>query len=662
MSYLAHYESPTLYHLDKPNGAVLYTQPYSTTDWRLCIGECVAIDIPVTQSNSLTSGQRYIYNFLAFATNGGTTPLDTTLQGGYIIDINNTTIGTSLPVIFSPSNGVTAQNGRVTVTVTGSKSFVIRHEFVVTAANVSWLANAFFPNKQRLLSVRSNESATLENSIPNTPYYNNYAAFEICVYEMDTANTGLYLNDIKHYVVDTSNPTNTTYILDVQLRFYDTVKFGETNYLRRIDVFDKYMNTRFTLATSGITTGLHDANYTATGVTSFAYLDENIINFDLIRTDFAVQPTHYILHIIDCTASNFVNQQPFLSEYVVDSVTIAASANTTPYPSHLTNWNGQSSAFSAPYDFTFAGGLSISIDGSKLAYGHEYRIIIVAYDSTAAAGTNFVSSHITPNVITNDVYQPNIPTANGRIITYNDTYTSNNLEVSPCERFTLALDVDFATDTTVYDELVNVRIDSVYTDSLGRVLRRETATLNNGITLDDTAAPQYIYTTAKRAHFDIFSSVGNVYSTHTWRLDFEHIDTGAGLQTYSITFDQLVTHKALDTGRITGIKFLNYADWIAGTRTELQTFCENDNKVIVEIEKNGTPNANLIGLFVNIFGGSTSIQETESYTGLLPLETSAIIGNSDATFGDNYAYFELDYSQLQTNALLYGVGALIYNI
>lgn len=663
MSYLAHFEIPTLYHLDAPNGTVLRTQPYDTTDWRLVIGECVAIEIIVIQTNSLTTGQRYVYNAFMFASNGGTTPLDPNLQGGYFIDFTTTTIGQSLPVTFSPANGVTAQNGRVTAVVTTSKAFKIRHEFIVTAANASWLGAAAFDNKRRFLSVRSNELPTLDNSTPNTPYYNNYAAFEVCVYEVDTENTGLYFNDVKHYVVDTENPTRQTYILDAQLRFFDTVKFGQTNYLRRVDVFDKYMNTRFfSEAVNGITSPLHDANYTTVGTTSFAYLDENVVNFNLTASDFVANPTYYVLHIIDCTDSNFVNQQPFMNEYVVDSVTIAAGSNSTAYPNNLTNWNAQPSAFSTPYNFLGATALSISIDGSKLQYGHTYRIIIVAYDTDVSASNDFVSSHITPNLITNDVYQPNIPTINGTIKTYNGTYTANNLLVSPCERFDLVLDLDFATDSTVYDELVGVRLDSVWTGNFGNVLLRETSTLVNGIVVNDSSAPQYSFTAQRRAYFDILSSMGTVGSSHKWTFDFAHIDANGHVQTYSIVFEQLVTVRPLDASRIEHIKFLDFADFQVGTKTYLETFCTTESKVVVEIKKNGFSDANLIGLFVNIQGTSTTIQETESYLGNLPLLSSAIISNANATFGDDYAYFTLDYSQLQTNALLFGVGALIYNI
>lgn len=663
------YENIELERWDYPNGTMFQSIAYGTGDWLVNIGECVAISFGIVQDVHLDIGDNYIYNPHLFATNGYTTPINPNLLGGWLIECNDTTINAQLPVTFLGGNDITQQNQSVTARVLDAHTITVKHTFYVTASHTGFMGSSFFPNAKRWLVTNAVSTTDLDNTLLNTTYRNQWCGIELCTYQVDTNLLPVTTGSI--YVRDSSNPFYNVQLLDIQTRFYDSTLY-ETNYLSRVALLDVFDNSIFIAVApiAGVTDNLpHDTNYQTIGSPNLNFQGKNTVRITINANDFnaggadGTKSDYIVLRLIDCTKTNFQNVQNWYDEYLTDAITVPYGNDNTVFPNALTNHRGQPSAFSTPYDFLNNGDLRICIDGSKLQYGHEYRIIVALYKLTVP---RVVSTHITPALLINDLYVPSLPLLDGQIKTYNATHNTNYLQIAPCERVRVAVNIDTQGDLSTVSDMVLAECKSTTTNQLGSIVHQSTATydlqqgLSNGVDFINSY-PVWSFSRDLRAYFDILTSTGNASTIHQWRFVFAHQNANGSTQTYEIQYTQVTDIRPLDTTRIAGIKFLQYDDFQAGTLTYLQAICSTDTRVVVEIEKNGLPNANLIALFTDLLNG-TGIQEEENYTGLLPIATSAILDNVDATFTSNKAYYVLNINQLQTNALLFGTGALIYDI
>ena len=134
------------------------------------------------------------------------------------------------------------------------------------------------------------------------------------------------------------------------------------------------------------------------------------------------------------------------------------------------------------------------------------------------------------------------------------------------------------------------------------------------------------------------------------------------------TFEQRLTISALDAARIVGFKLLDYSDFQISVFTYINQLCQDDDKVVIEVEKSGVPDAKLVALFLTSnpnIQPQIGVEEEETFASAttLPITTSVLLEDVEATFIDNKAYYVIDLTQLQQlQGSIYYFGALIYNI
>jgi hypothetical protein len=287
-----------------------------------------------------------------------------------------------------------------------------------------------------------------------------------------------------------------------------------------------------------------------------------------------------------------------------------------------------------------AGELTIDLilNGEKLQAGGEYYLIFVLTKDDD--GQDFSSSHITTSMSVT-LANVNVPTVAGFIDTYNNSYgpTINDVSLANFERVKIGIIVDSNPyGPTFEDDLAQVRLRSILLGQNAIVSSKKfPAGLGVGspeVIITDLGAGLWEFSATLRSYYAA-TVIGQ--STHTWELEF----TPSGFNqpdTWVGKFEQRLKHRPNDLIRLPNMRILDFSVF-PGVLSPKTFICTNiDEFVVIELEKNGAPNANLIAMILqsgpNVATPTVlpSIEEAESYVGNLPQLSSTSITAVDVDF------------------------------
>ncbi len=316
--------------------------------------------------------------------------------------------------------------------------------------------------------------------------------------------------------------------------------------------------------------------------------------------------------------------------------------------------------------------LDFILNGEKLEAGADYQIMVLLYKNDG--GDDFSSVHISPKLGVS-IANVGLPTVEGFIDTYNNSHgpNINDVSIASFERIKLRLVVDSNpyNPVTFLTDLQGIRLTSTI---LGETVADiSSSTFPAGL---PTANPRIITVTDLGAGIWEFACEFRGYfadtvtrrSFHKWVLVFN--PSQANQPSFTARFEQRLTHRPQDTVRLPSMRLLEFGVF-PGTLIEKFFICENlDEKIVIEVTKNGLPNANLIAMILNDTptlqppGVIPSVDEEESYaSAFLPTLTSPNIEAVDAEFttqlDPDKAYFIVDVDFLTTNKFF---NALIYDL
>lgn len=322
--------------------------------------------------------------------------------------------------------------------------------------------------------------------------------------------------------------------------------------------------------------------------------------------------------------------------------------------------------FETPSVWAVAGGdltIDFVLNGERLQQNATYHMIVVLTKDDG--GDDFSSTHITPP-LTTSLANINVPTVTGFIETYNNVYgpTINDLSVSNFERVKIGILVDSTTyGPNFVNELSQVRLRSILLGQnavvSGSKFPSGPSTGSPQIEIVDLGGGIYEISATLRSYYAV---VGTNQSFHTWELEF----TPQGFNQPDVwvgKFEQILRHRPNDLTRLPNIRILD-ASVFPGSLVEKFFICENiDEQVVIEVEKNGLPNANLIAMLLQsppVQSDPTNlpaIEEAENYAGNLPQLTSLSIPQVDAQFATQLdpdkAYFTVNVADLTSQKVFH---------
>jgi len=372
-------------------------------------------------------------------------------------------------------------------------------------------------------------------------------------------------------------------------------------------------------------------------------------------------PTKVVAMLMRVDAATFANAQFFPLEYELERTEIVN--NATPYPSYLTT------TISAPTSIVTGAGLTtvtFQLDGSKLVQGGVYRLWLGLYN---VAG-RYASSHISPPLRAVLQAPPSL-TISGANLSYNNAFTGNDTVMTTLARHKSGVVLDSSTYTglSFTGELKGVKFSAFYDGALLENGRYNFTSGSGAGTPEMTlevAGADYFFSYISRLPYN--GGLGNKTLEIVWSIDFEYQDVFGALQRTTYQYKQFIRVRPLNSTRLVSMTLLDYTDFQASIITPIRSLCDDNPFVVIQVEKNGAPDANQLALA--IIGGAQNttnpptIYEEEAYVspvGLPQLDTP-LLSQVETTFGDDFAYFILDTRLLPSSNLFNAVGAIIYNI
>jgi hypothetical protein len=668
------------------NSTTSYSNNVLNNEGVIAFGELCQLVYTITHTSAgakFTVGRAFVFNPCLFAATQYSVPL--IFAEGYLLEIGGTSGALTVAVrtIGLTANSVSNQNLSVSASISVTdKIMTITHTFYATADVKSYLGQNYVGNDFKL---QNSDVGTPQFSVAGSNIYSlNDCYLEAMIYEADattfTPRTtgGLYADP---YVRDTSNPSRKQVSRLFKGKFFDNEVGNiqaftaapltfDYNSLKVFQVRDTATaNVIFTLTRldspqldSSIDNNFSLTQGNSTSIQLGAWNDLKIkVEQGTINT---VTPTQVALTLIDCTATNFHQTQLFTLEYKLDRALIPF-ANATPAP----NWLNSGTSFFGTPSSVVLGGSEIAIDcttdGSKLIAQHRYRVLVQIYDSAA----KIVSTHVSPAFIVADLEETLRPTITGTIETLNDSWNGNEVTIAPYERVKLSIDCDDTAYPNFTTELQKITLTSVYADGTTIASTYDFSTgIATGLPLISytNSAPNHIFECEFRPY--CYGLIAAHNSTHTWQLKSLRTMSNGSQFTDLTTFEQRLTVSALDVARIVALRLLDYSDYEIGVFTYINQLCQDDDKVVIEVEKSGVPDAKLVALFLTSNPNvqpQIGVEEEETFASAttLPVTTSVLLEDVEATFTDDFAYYVIDLTQLQQlQGSIYYFGALIYDI
>ena len=667
------------------NSTTSYSNNVLNSEGVIAFGELCQVVYTITHTSAaakFTVGRSFVFNPCLFAATQYSVPL--IFAEGYLLEVGGVAGALTVAVrtIGFTANSVSNQNLTLSATIAATdKTMTITHTFYATADVKSYLGQNYVGNQIKL---QNSDVGTAQFSVAGSNIYSlNDCYLEAMMYEADTTTFqprnvgGLYADP---YVRDTTNPSRKQLSRLFKGKFFDNEVGNIQAFTSAPLTFDYNQLTGFKIADQATLNVLYQVSRKVSPYID-AFIDNNFnviagnspsiqVN-TLNNISFSIQEGSVLpfvcnaaaLTLIDCTATNFNNTQLFTLEYKLDRAKITVS-NPTPAP----NWlNGGTSVFGTPTTFSTGASTVVScvVDGSKLIANHQYRFLIQIYDSAA----KIISTHVSPAFIVADLEETLRPVITGNIETLNDAWNGNQVTLAPYERVKMSINCDATAYPNFTTDLQKVKLTSVYGDGTTVVSTYDFGTgIATGLPLIayTNAAPNHLFECEFRPYCYGLLAAHN--STHTWELKSLRTMSNGSQFTDLTSFEQRLTVSALDAARIVNLKLLDYSDFQVAVFTYINQLCQDDDKVVVEVEKSGIPDAKLVALFLTSnpnIQPQIGVEEEETFASAttLPITTSVFLEDVEATFIDDKAYYVIDLTQLQQlQGSIYYFGALIYNI
>lgn len=672
------YTSIELYTIDDSGAQVRPTQTYlplpADPPTTLTIGEKVRLAIQVrNDSGTFQDGDVFVFNARLFARIFPSTKppfgfgwrIDIRDIGGGVLDGFPTLVSNIATVTNVDSQkNYSLQNFVFSV---GNTFMDFEFDFYVTTDLAAWIGEIVVSNESRFLNSTPQNPNVLNNNSACSYVYSG-AFVELFMYEADNNLDPVPFGDPT--VRDTvNNPGLDSFAIPVSTKWYDEKVGGLSNWVTSTTKEDNFLSV-FRVSGGGLT-NITDISHKDNPFQSTA----TISNFDVLDNRLIVDGSMDVHIEISSPSANLYSHVLAILikvDDVVDSTDFLAAYQSNialiPKLDAATAWiNGE--VFGTPSAWNAAANvltIDYKLDGTKLDPNATYQIITIAIDDA----TNYSSSHITPQ-LNPSLYSISLPTSiTGKIQTYNNEFVNvNDLSIANFERVRVVIEVDATGYPNFATELDQIRLKST-------LLGQNTETSSYRFATGQTsgvyeievvdAAPIYTISAVIRGYYN--TAATPLQSFHEWELVFESAGIG-GVEEVVIKFEQRLKHRRDDTTRLNGFRVLDYDDFQIAVLTEKSFICTDDDRVVIEVEKNGLPNMNLIAMFIPANPTSQprdSVEEEESYaSAYLDQLSSGFLDSVDVDFAaqldPNKAYYVLNTSTLQQGTTYY-VEALCYDI
>lgn len=646
----------------------------------LAIGEYVELILEIDTTGNYFNGQTFYINFALFRAQQRTSLAN--FGTGWRVDITEPIMGTLVPTVTlvggNPLNfNYNFKSG--SVLFSASRMQLVFGIFITNDTR-DWIGNSINNNTARWLLpfVGTN---TLTQNAGNSAYRNTTGVsfFEIYAYET-TNGTNPSSAFPDPFVRMPLNPTVKQISKGVNLKWYDTHHNNAQSWTSpttpAYNWIDSIIIKYDPAPTAPIIANIKRAKYPTLTDTIDLNFEPNSPSFprslsytgaNYVTVNLSLGTVLSPANIDRVTArlirtDNIPNNADFYTALETAERDIPI-LNATPAP----NWlNG--TAFGTPTAVVYGSPtttIDFLIDGTKLQYKARYRLVLMVYDTTA----DFISTHISPEVTADFIQPATIGAPDTNLITYNTQHiNSNDVTLSVFERFELRMGLDKTAYTGgVFDnELALVELEEIQNNN---VLNRwsysflpNANNLNSRLAVNTNSITDLIMEFEQRAGYSLPLIFALTVFTYRWKFTFNQL-TANGTQSNTYQMDMLIRVKPIDLTRINGITFLDAADFDISIETPIAYICNTKTEVVVKIEKNGAPNANLISLMLQNILPNPPVYENAAYsspTGLSNIN-SPIMQQVETTFGDNFAYYRIDLNQIRGNNNILA-GALIYDI
>jgi hypothetical protein len=661
--------------LDFVGGTVIRTYNLYSVLGRFAFGELLRLRMEITSSANIVDGAIYLFNPCLF----GAVPFAAGLpirEGWAVKYVNGNLFDIDL-ILNNPSLEILAQNSQIIANKTTAKKIEIDFYFYAAQDQFDYVKSTGLVNSQ-LLQTSGIGSALMQVGQPNV--YSAQSYLEFLLVEVD-ANLNPTTSGGDPYVRNTAVPSRKQSSFAVQGRFVDndllnTQSYSGTaltkNSLRGVAISSLGITkiTDITRLLFPVLSDFNDNNLPAQMVDNemqdFIMINSQntvVLTFDCP----SVVPNFVRLKLFRVDDLALINAQNFVTEYEIKA-TAALTNSAVAYPNPI-----NSTPFSTPSSISIIGTVvtvTVQLNSNLLIQNGRYRIWAGLYQTAS----DFISSHLTPPLRV-ALQPPPSAVMTGVNLSYNNVFTGNDTVMTTLARHESGISIDAATYTGISfaNELKTVKMNAYYDGAFLENASYNFATQSSGGTpaIDLViSGTQYFFSYQSRLPLN--NSLGNKTLEIQWDTTYEYTDALGSLQRATVRFVQFIRVRPLDTSRIVGLTFLDYTDFLASIITPVFSLCEDNPFVVVQVQKNAAPDANLIALA--IIGGAQNstnppaIYEEQGYVSPIPLplglpqESTLILSQVETTFVDNFAYFIVDTRLLPPNNLFNAIAAIIYNI
>jgi len=645
---------------------------------KFAFGELLSFRFEIHKATVIHNGQKFIINPCLFSPAAYATQF--VLGLGWLIEVIDFSGAVGLfdisLQIGSSGASITERNYKLLAEKIDSKTIQFDLVFYAGQDLFQYLTGQGQNNSQRLLSAGIGQGL-LQAAQQNI--YTRDGYLEVLCYETD--NTLLPLAGIDPYARSLSNPAQKQASFLCSGRFVDNDELNNQGYSGSALIKNNLSAAVVNAATLGKITDIgrrpfpvlnsfNDTNFATVfvdGEPSDKLIIDGANSIELAIKTPSGAPTNVVLMLMRVDSAAFADAQPFPIEYALERAEI--TNDVTPYPNPI-----NSTPFSTPSSVVTSSGVTIikaELDGTLLAQGATYRVWAGLYYSASYYST----SHITPPLRAVLQTPPSIAMS-GVNQSYNNSFTGNDTVMTTLARHLSGLILNSSTYTGVSfgAELLRVKFAAYFDNNLyetGRYSFR---------TQDGSGSPEvkltvigsnYLFSYISRLPYN--DTLVNKTLRIEWSALFEYTDVFGSLQSVNYLYTQFVRVRPLESAlilpnRILPIVFLDYTDWLASIETPIRSICDDNPFVVVRVEKDGAPDANLIALAVIGAAQNSTAEpaffEEESYPPLtlLPQESTALLSQVDNNFGDDFAYFVLDTRFLPASNSFNAVVAIIYDI
>lgn len=660
--------------LDFFGGTVIRTFNLYSVVGTFAFGELLRLTVEITSTVAIADGTTFLFNPCLFGAISFAANLP--IREGWRIEYLSANLFNIELILNTPSLAIFAQNTRVVANKTDPKKIEIDFYFYAVQDQFDYVKSNGVNNSQ-LLQTSGIGAGLMDISQPNV--YSAQAYLELLLVEVDANLNPVTGGD--PYVRNTAVPNLKQSSFAVSGRFIDNNAFNSQAYIGT-NLTENNLQA-IAISSNGIT---KITDITRQPYPVLSSLNDNNLLPEIVDNDeqdfIMIDSQNTVVLVFDCPNmvpdsvrlklfrvddNALIGAQNFTIEYDIKE-TAALTNSATAYPNPI-----NSTPFSTPSSVSIVGTqvtVTVQLNSTLLVRGGRYRIWAGLYQSAA----DFVSSHLTPPLRV--ALQPP-PTAiiTGVNLSYNNSFTGNDTVMTTLARHKAGVIIDSATytGTSFLGELKGVKMNAYFDGSFLENASYNFATQTSGGTPQielQIAGTQYLFSYQSRLPLN--NTAGNKTLEIQWDTTFEYVDSFGSLQRVTIRFVQFIRVRPLNATRITGLSFLDYTDFLASIITPVFSLCEDNPFVVVQVEKNAAPDANLIGLAI-IGAAQNSISppaiyEEQAYVSPIPLplglpqESTLILSQVETTFVDNFAYFIVDTRLLPPNNLFNAIAAIIYDI